>query len=255
MARAIAAAPPKSMSSLSVPVELSTSGPHFRAPPPAERSWRTPSLFTFYSPYQPPTVGALEPSEHVCGDGGRSLLDTMSGEKIEVSASRMVAVSGENFAPLPKLSCVYRRTGESIFDEFEHSVPATFVSSHKVECPIPLVEYADDGLTLSSKMFFSVSNDSSIYRYSKHVFTFVGGCHQNEFTRTMYHLVWGLTIVILLLLVGLAGLFFFWRDLARCLRRMGFKITYTRDDEAEPDAAPPTSFFRRLTTVLSLIHI
>ena len=248
MATALAASPPESQSSLSVPVEVSFS-PAFDAPPPAERLWHTPSLFTFYSPYQPPTVNALEPAQHQCGDGGASLIDTRSGEKTEVSASRTVAVRGENFAPLPKLSCVFRRTGESIFDEFEHSVPATFVSSHKVECPIPLVEYADDGLTLSSKMFFSVSNDNSIYRYSKHVFTFVGNCHQNEFTRTMYTLVYGLVTVLVVLLVSLSVLWFFWRDLARCLRKMGFKVTYQVDDAEPAETAPPTAFFKRLSSV------
>ena len=31
-----------------------------------------------------------------------------------------------------------------------------------------------DGLSLSTRMFFSVSNDGETYRYTSHTFTFVG---------------------------------------------------------------------------------
>ena len=63
------------------------------------------------------------------GDGGRTLVDVRSGKQLEVSDNSFVDVKGENFAPLPRLACVYRRTGECIFDTFESAVPAVFSSS------------------------------------------------------------------------------------------------------------------------------
>ena len=200
VARATPRLPPEGRPALSVPVEVSLSD-SFGAPPPLEAAWHAPSLFTYYNPYLPPRIARLEPDSHRCADGGRTVVDTRSGAPVEVSATSVVAVRGENFAPLPKLSCVFRRTGESLFDAFEYSVPALFGSSAAVSCPIPRVVYADDGLSLSSKVFFSVSNDAVTYRYTSHTFTFVGDCKANQFTKTMYALVGGLGAALALALI------------------------------------------------------
>ena len=187
---------PSTSSSLSVPVEVSFSN-SFDAPPPAEaEGWYAPALFTYYNPFYPPKVVRLSPSSHACDDGGSTLVDVRSGKQLETSSNAAVEVTGENFAPLPRLSCVYRRTGESIFDHFDAAVPAIFASSTRIICPIPSYKYADDGLTLSSKMFFSVSNDGETYRYESHTFTYVGGCKPNKFTSTMYSILGGLLALI-----------------------------------------------------------
>ena len=138
-------------------------------------------------------------------DGGAYVVDTRSGERLEVSDSAAVVVEGDNFAPLEKLSCVFRRTGETFFDTFEHAVPASFVSSRVIRCPIPYVTHADDGLTLSSKMFFSVSNDGETYRYSTHTFTYVGDCVMDAFHVKLYfYLRLAIGVAVLGLLAGRA---------------------------------------------------
>ena len=200
---ATAMLPPSNTRSLSVPVELDFDG-SFPNSPAAESSWKPLSLFTYFNPYYPPVVKLLTPSQHRCADGGSWVDDVRSGERVEVSTKSYVSVHGENFAPRSKLSCVYRRTGETLFDSFERTVPARFISYSQIACPIPTVRLADDGLHLSSKMFFSVSNDGEIYRYSNWTFTFVGGCEASSFTRTMATIVLSLASLIGLALSTLA---------------------------------------------------
>ena len=205
--RATTPTPPAGVESLSALVEVGLSATAF--PPLALRtSWSPSSLFTFHNPILPPHITKLSPSTHRCGDGGAFVRDVRTAERTEVADGAYVAVDGGNFAPMPKLSCIYRRTGESLFEQFEHSVPAAFQSATSIRCPIPTVNFADDGLSRSSKMFFSVSNDGDIFRYSSWTFTFEGGCEESAFTSTMYSIVYALlgvigTVVALLLLLVL----------------------------------------------------
>ena len=45
-------------------------------------------------------------------------------------------------------------------------------------------------------MFFSVTNDAEVYRYSNHIFTFQGQCRPNTFTAYTYRLLWGALAVV-----------------------------------------------------------
>ena len=180
--------PPAPQRSLSVLLDVAFSATSFSTPPhslPRQPAAPPANIFTYYDPYLPPAVHSLSPDTHTCADGGRHVADVRSLEEIEVSASSLVVVVGDNFAPMQKLSCLYRRSGgKSIFDMYVHSLPAEFRSAASIACPIPAVYYADDG-AVSTKMFFSVSNDGETYRYSSFKFTFVGGCLVSAFTKTV----------------------------------------------------------------------
>ena len=62
-------------------------------------------------------------------------------------------------------------------------------------------------MSLSSKMFFSVSNDGEIYRYARLTFTYQGQCRPNTFTAFAYRVLGGIAAVVALLL---GALLVFW---------------------------------------------
>ena len=102
---------------------------------------------------------------------------------------------------MPRLSCVYRKTGQSLFGTYEHALPAEFHTAQQIACPVPAVYYAEDG-SISTKMFFSATNDGETYRYSSFKFTFVGGCKVSAFTRTMYTIIYSLASLIGIVVFG-----------------------------------------------------
>jgi len=94
------------------------------------------------------------------------------------------------------LSCVFKRTGASSFEQSEHSVPADFGDAHSIRCPIPRVNYADDGAAASARIFFSASNDGEIYRYSNHTVLYHGHCQRGSFMTKLFALL-GVLLTVL----------------------------------------------------------
>jgi hypothetical protein len=204
MALARTPIPSAGIESLSVPVEVALTPDGFGSVP-SIAAVATPALFSFHNPFSPPRITQISPTNHRCGDGGAYVRDVRTNERIEVARHAVVTIEGANFAPMKRLSCNYRRTGETLFEQFEHSVPAFFRSASEIRCPIPAITYADDGSTRTLQMFFSVSNDGENYRWSNFVFTYEGGCELPTFTHRMYRIVYSLlsllAVIVALLLV------------------------------------------------------
>ena len=165
-----------------------------------ESEWVTEDLFTYWQPYLPPGLSAASPVEGACFNGGARIAEDRTSELLEVSARDVVSVEGFNFVPSPHLSCVYHHVGGSGFagvEDYQVFLPATFVKSSEIQCPIPTIKYADDGTHLSRTMWLTVTNDGITYRYSHTKFTYVGDCLPTKFTTVTFGIIGGLGLLLL----------------------------------------------------------
>ena len=176
--------------SKSVPVDVSTHGDFAHRPPPNMRAEASAAaLFTYYNPIAPPVIEASAPHAGHCGVGGAQVFDRRTHARIEVAdalvAERahgepaMVELWGDNFAPTPMLTCVYRYFTTNAFHMAmtqEYWVPAIFERHDHVRCPIPAHYHSDQALLHdgSAAMPITATNDGVIYHYSNHSYVFHG---------------------------------------------------------------------------------
>ncbi|KAJ1638917.1 hypothetical protein T492DRAFT_165393 [Pavlovales sp. CCMP2436] len=165
--------------------------------------------FGFYDGSVPPLVSQLNPSSGPCKDGGRWVANLAvaphavaaascasphaakraHGSCVEVSSSRVVSVYGANFAPSPELQCAWG-------DGIDVRVPATFVSSAEVRCPVPLERIADEGLHRHRRAVVDVSNDGQTWHTSRVIYTYDSRCTPHA------HTAWGLLSVLCILFLA-----------------------------------------------------
>ena len=94
----------------------------------------------------------------------------------------------------------YENTNGGVFSTMvERWVPAHFVASDHIRCPIPEHHFADAGVRQHSVHDLSTTNDGAIYRYSNHTFEYHGGCLPNAFAVILGGPMVALVIVLLLL--------------------------------------------------------
>ena len=130
--------------------------------------------------------------------------DLRTGGVLSVDDDKAIDVRGWNFAPTASLTCVFRyeNTNGGVFSTMvERWVPAHFVASDHIRCPIPEHHFADAGVRQHSVHDLSTTNDGAIYRYSNHTFEYHGGCLPNAFAVILGGPMVALVIVLCLCLV------------------------------------------------------
>ena len=139
-----------------------------------------------------------------CYEGGAEVRDLRTGGVLSVDDDKAIDVRGWNFAPTASLTCVFRyeNTNGGVFSTMvERWVPAHFVASDHIRCPIPEHQFADAGVRQHSVHDLSTTNDGAIYRYSNHTFEYHGGCLPNAFAVILGGPMVALVIVLCLCLV------------------------------------------------------
>jgi len=206
--------------SSSVPVDVSITG-EFVAPPSLAAESSEVALYTYYDPQAPPIIEVAQPVSGHCGVGGASALDTRSTSPIEIAShdvatevhgqSEFIDLWGNNFAPTPMLTCVFRYFTSGLFSiqsTAEYWVPAVFERNNHIRCPIPTTYNSDNAhigsAVGSAVMPFTATNDGLVYHYSNHTFEFVGGCSPTPVTITFELALLALFLALIVCVVFLA---------------------------------------------------